>query len=307
MVFLDAATPLNGHSLFDVAGPVIDAVRPFGETVDGMELVLLPAPDAGLLYEVTDLDDLAWMAERLTGILESASSNHSSPTDEAALGAIPGVQIVRTSTLATRDPALMAMARAEGRRGDIDTGHDLTITEPKKRLPRRYSRSQRAGVRNTRRASERVVAYGPTGGQVGLCGEERTAPWVRHRSEFEGGWALVALVFTAGAGIAGLAGGTAGAAATSGAAVTLVMITALRAKAGRVQRRAGRLQRADRAADAEGGTTATKSRAASSTTRRARPRSPSRPGRRFEEPGRHRVGPAPAPPRRQVPQQAGSR
>ena len=64
---LDAATPVNGQSLFDVAGPVIEAVRPFGEVVDGLELVLLPAPDAGLLYGVTDPDDLAWMAERLTG------------------------------------------------------------------------------------------------------------------------------------------------------------------------------------------------------------------------------------------------
>ena len=66
LVFLDAATPVNGQSLLDVAGPVIEAVRPFGEIVDGMELVLLPAPDAGLLYGVTDPDDLAWMAERLT-------------------------------------------------------------------------------------------------------------------------------------------------------------------------------------------------------------------------------------------------
>jgi len=64
LVFLDAANPGNGQSLEDVAGPVINAVRPFGETVDGMELVLLPAPDAGLLYGVTDPDDLAWMAER---------------------------------------------------------------------------------------------------------------------------------------------------------------------------------------------------------------------------------------------------
>ena len=66
LVFLDAANPVNGQSLYDVAGPVIKAVRPFGEVVDGMELVLLPAPDAGLLYGVTDPDDLAWMAERLT-------------------------------------------------------------------------------------------------------------------------------------------------------------------------------------------------------------------------------------------------
>ena len=39
---------------------------PDGEVVDGVELVLLPAPDAGMLYGVTDPDDLAWMDERLT-------------------------------------------------------------------------------------------------------------------------------------------------------------------------------------------------------------------------------------------------
>jgi len=66
LVFLDAANPRHGQSLVDVAGPVINAVRPMGETIDGIELVLLPAPDAGLLYGVTDPDDLAWMAERLT-------------------------------------------------------------------------------------------------------------------------------------------------------------------------------------------------------------------------------------------------
>jgi pimeloyl-ACP methyl ester carboxylesterase len=44
LVFLHAAHPLNGQSLADVAGPVINAVRPFGEVRDGMELILLPAP-----------------------------------------------------------------------------------------------------------------------------------------------------------------------------------------------------------------------------------------------------------------------
>jgi len=37
---------------------------------------------------------------------------------------------VCTSTLPTRDPALVARARAEGRIWDVDTGHDLMITEP---------------------------------------------------------------------------------------------------------------------------------------------------------------------------------
>src|ERR1700704_4435677 len=42
LVYLDAANPRNGQSLVDVAGPVIESVRPSGETIDGVELVLLP-------------------------------------------------------------------------------------------------------------------------------------------------------------------------------------------------------------------------------------------------------------------------
>ncbi len=132
LVFLDAANPVNGQSLADVAGPVINAVRPFGEVVDGLELVLLPAPDAGLLYGVTDPDDLAWMSERLTAHPWQCFEQPLELTNEAALWAIPQYHIVCTSTLATRDPALMTQARAEGRLWDIDTGHDLMITEPEK-------------------------------------------------------------------------------------------------------------------------------------------------------------------------------
>ena len=102
LVFLDAANPLNGQSLADVAGPVINAVRPFGETVDGMELVLLPAPDAGLLYGVTDPDDLVWMAERLTAHPWKCFEQPLELTNEDALWAIPQYHIVCTSTLATR-------------------------------------------------------------------------------------------------------------------------------------------------------------------------------------------------------------
>ena len=130
VVYLDAATPVNGQSLVDVAGPVINAVRPMGEVVDGVELVLLPAPDAGLLYGVTDPDDLAWMADRLTGHPWQCFEQPLHLTNEAALWAIPQYHIICTSTLVTRDPELMAKARAAGRLWEIDTGHDLMITEP---------------------------------------------------------------------------------------------------------------------------------------------------------------------------------
>ncbi len=130
LVYLDAANPVNGQSLKDVAGPVIEAARPAGAVIDGMELVLLPAPEAGLFYGVTDPDDVAWMADRLTGHPWKSFEQPLDLTNEDALWAIPQYHIVCTSTLATRDPLLMERARSEGRLWDIDTGHDLMLTEP---------------------------------------------------------------------------------------------------------------------------------------------------------------------------------
>jgi pimeloyl-ACP methyl ester carboxylesterase len=130
LVYLDAANPVNGQSLVDVAGPVIESVRPFGEVVDGVELVLLPAPGAGAFYGVTDPDAVAWMDERLTGHPWACFEQKLELTNEDALWAIPQFHIVCTSTLATRDRNLIATAKAEGRLWAIDTGHDLMITEP---------------------------------------------------------------------------------------------------------------------------------------------------------------------------------
>ena len=107
LVFLDAANPVNGQSLVDVSGPIIEAVRPMGRVVDGIELVLLPAPDAGLLYGVTDPRDLAWMADRLTGHPWKCFEQRLELEHEEALWAIPAYHIVCTSTLATRDRRLM--------------------------------------------------------------------------------------------------------------------------------------------------------------------------------------------------------
>ena len=83
-----------------------------------------------MFYGVTDPDDLAWMAERLTGHPWLCFEQKLHLTNEDALWAIPQFHIVCTSTLATRDPVMIEEARAEGRLWDIDTGHDLMITEP---------------------------------------------------------------------------------------------------------------------------------------------------------------------------------
>ncbi len=131
LVFLDAANPVNGQSLLDVAGPIIEAVRPFGE----IRRRSRAGPAAGPRRRAPlrrrrsrrpGLDGGAPHA-RIRG---SASSNPSTCRTRTALWAIPQYHVVCTSTLATRDPEMMARAKAGGRLWDIDTGHDLMITEP---------------------------------------------------------------------------------------------------------------------------------------------------------------------------------
>ncbi len=130
LVFLDAANPQDGQSLVDVAGPTLELARPAGKTVDGMELVLLPSPEAGMFYGVTDPSDLAWMADRLTSHPWKCFEDKLSLLHQDQYSKIPQYHIVCTSTLATRDRALMDEARLAGRLWDIDTGHDLMITAP---------------------------------------------------------------------------------------------------------------------------------------------------------------------------------
>lgn len=130
LVYLDAATPRNGESLVDHSGPVINAVRPMGKVVDGVELVLWPDPEAGRFYGVEDPDDLAWMAERLTPHPWRCFDTPVRIDDEAAFAAIPQYHVVCTDTIPGRPRRVIERARAEGRFWDVDTGHDLMITEP---------------------------------------------------------------------------------------------------------------------------------------------------------------------------------
>ncbi len=130
LVYLDAANPADGQSLVDVAGPMMRAARQFGEVRDGVELVLLPGEGAGAFYGVTDPDDLAWVDARLAAHPWACFEQPLVLTNPAGLAAVPAFHIVCTSTLATRDPGLIKDARDHGRLWDIDTGHDLMLTEP---------------------------------------------------------------------------------------------------------------------------------------------------------------------------------
>ena len=89
-----------------------------------------PRPGAAAFYGITDPDDRAWTDARLTGHPWKCFEQPLRLEHQNDLWAIPQFHIVCTENLRTRDKDLMATARDEGRFWEIDTGHDLMITEP---------------------------------------------------------------------------------------------------------------------------------------------------------------------------------
>jgi pimeloyl-ACP methyl ester carboxylesterase len=129
LVFLDAATPENGQSLLDLAGPLMLAARADGQTVNGIELVLYPGKDPMHYYGVTDPQLIAWMKPKLTPHPWKCFEQKLRLLNEAAMHRIPQSHIVCSSTLPFRDVASLK-ASSDGRVWDVDTGHDLMVTEP---------------------------------------------------------------------------------------------------------------------------------------------------------------------------------
>ena len=129
LVYLDAATPQNGQSLVDIAAPFMNAARAQGRMVDGIELVLFPGTDPLQFYGVKDPQQIAWMKPKLTPHPWKCFEQKLQLTNEAATAKIPQTHICCSSTMPGRDRAKLE-ALSNGRLWEIDTGHDLMITEP---------------------------------------------------------------------------------------------------------------------------------------------------------------------------------
>lgn len=130
LVYLDGAIPENGESLADMTPAIMDAAHGEARVVDGVELVLWPGPEAGRRYGVTDPDSLAWMQDRLTPHPWNSFTQRLRLGDEMAVKAIPRTNINCTETLSLRPAERAARAFEADRVWEIDTGHDLMITEP---------------------------------------------------------------------------------------------------------------------------------------------------------------------------------
>ncbi|HEX8055539.1 MAG TPA: alpha/beta fold hydrolase [Novosphingobium sp.] len=132
LVYLDAAILYNGESLYDVT-PALAMMRDEMKVVGGMELVLWPDdPVAYAIYGVTDAADWAWMRDRLKPHPWRAFTDKLRLSDPAAVAALPRTVINCPATLEKRVGESLDRYHVGDRIWEIDTGHDLMITEPEK-------------------------------------------------------------------------------------------------------------------------------------------------------------------------------
>jgi pimeloyl-ACP methyl ester carboxylesterase len=129
LVYLDAAYPQNGESLVDHAGPYILAARQKARIVNGIELVCFPGEDPLDLYGITDPEQRAWMKPKLTPHPWQCFEQKLVLKNEATVRKIPQSFIVCSSHMDEQSRAALK-ALGGGRYWEIDTGHDLMISEP---------------------------------------------------------------------------------------------------------------------------------------------------------------------------------
>ena len=128
-VYLDAAYPKNGESLLVHAGASIEPLRQTMRVIDGVELVGFPEQLPPHFFGITDPQDAAFTSARLGPQPWATYTQPLVLTNEAAMRAIPESHIICSVTAVGRDMDLLRQ-RADGRVWDIDTGHDLMITQP---------------------------------------------------------------------------------------------------------------------------------------------------------------------------------
>jgi pimeloyl-ACP methyl ester carboxylesterase len=130
LVYLDGALPEDGESLAAMNPSAMGPAHAGARTVDGVELVLWPDEDADSYYGVTDPEDVAWMRPRLTPHPWKSFAQPLQLRDPAAVRRVPRTNINCLETLKRRPPDRQARAFDANNVWEIDTGHDLMITEP---------------------------------------------------------------------------------------------------------------------------------------------------------------------------------
>jgi hypothetical protein len=105
------------------------AARAAGRIVDGVEMCLYPTDDTLRYYGVRDPGQREWMKARLTPHPWRCFEQPLRLTNQAALARIPQSHLCTTKYMWWRDVDALRQ-QSDGRVWDLDTGHDMMITEP---------------------------------------------------------------------------------------------------------------------------------------------------------------------------------
>lgn len=135
LVYLDAAYPMDGQALTDVAADMMNAAYESMQVIDGVELVLFPGQFPmmpGDYYGVTDPELIAWMEPKLTPHPWKCFAQKLILNNEAKMRGIPVSFVVTATQKDTLTEEMKEGVRAltDGRFFEVNTGHDLMISEP---------------------------------------------------------------------------------------------------------------------------------------------------------------------------------
>jgi pimeloyl-ACP methyl ester carboxylesterase len=130
LIFLDAAHPRDGEPLAGIAKAQMGMAHRFLVEVNGVECYELPDEMAGPAYGVTDSQDYAWMKPRLAPHPWACMTTPLRLEHEAQVMALPRTSVNCTPTLAVRPKEYLHRTLEADHVFEIDTGHDLMITEP---------------------------------------------------------------------------------------------------------------------------------------------------------------------------------
>jgi pimeloyl-ACP methyl ester carboxylesterase len=130
LVYLDASHPRNGESLADNAPAIMAEGYKAMRVVDGVELIAFPDSPSMRAMGVTDPDDFAWLISKATPHPWKCMIQKLVLKNEAAVLRIHRTSINCAATLKHRQAEQRRRALDADLLFEIDTGHDLMITEP---------------------------------------------------------------------------------------------------------------------------------------------------------------------------------
>lgn len=132
LVYLDAAHPRDGESLVDTAPQSMAFARASSKIVDGIELVMWPDDEMVAAMGCSDPADIAILRAKMLPHPWKCFEERLRFTNGAAAKRVSRTNINCTASLRHSSDADRARQLDGHRNFEIDTGHDLMMTEPDK-------------------------------------------------------------------------------------------------------------------------------------------------------------------------------